>query len=224
MAAEKTNTSIQKGRTYQGLPELDAAMNQVFLTLKGMKRVNAIVEGVQRYVIELINEQDDRPLDTEFSDIHELHHARIEREISDTLARYVSWFIFDEHREFIVRGHARGLSTGEAVTELINADDVMGRLSSDYAVGWKRLRDILIHRLSYLKPGTTRWPEKKYGGVWRETRQQYRQEIRDIPLTSHVEQVKLLAINAERLHRKLQNTADAKDVKMLTSAMTQTIP
>ena len=50
---------------------------------------------------------------------------------------------------------------------------------------------MLIHRLAYLKPGSARWPEKKYGSVWREAREQYKQVVSDIPFTSQVEQVAL---------------------------------
>ena len=86
------------------------------------------------------------------------------------------------------------------------------------------LRTILIHRLSYLKPGTARWPEAKYGAVWREAREEYRQQVSDIPFTSQVEQAALLAKNAERINRALDDEKHSvKDVQMLTNSLTKTL-
>ena len=68
------------------------------------------------------------------------------------------------------------------------------------ALGRRKLGEILIHRLSYLKPGTARWPEKKYGALWREARDQHKHTISDIALTSPVEQVALLAKHADRIN------------------------
>ncbi len=60
-------------------------------------------------------------------------------------------------------------------------------------MGTQGLRDALIPRVAYLKPGSARWPEKKYGVVWREAREAYKQTVSDIPLTSKEEQMALLA-------------------------------
>ena len=86
------------------------------------------------------------------------------------------------------------------------------------------MRAILIHRLSYLKPGTARWPEAKYGSAWREAREQYRQQMSDILFTSQVEQVALLAKNAERINRALDNEElSVKDFQLLTNSLTKTL-
>ena len=88
----------------------------------------------------------------------------------------------------------------------------------------KLLRDTLIHRLSYLKPGTARWPEKKYGTLWREAREQHKRIIRDIALTSPVEQVVLLAKHADRINYKLDDKDhNVKDLQMLTHSLTKTL-
>ena len=69
-----------------------------------------------------------------------------------------------------------------------------------------------------------RWPEAKYGSVWREAREQYRQQMSDIPFTSQVEQVALLAKNAERINRALDNEKHTvKDLQLLTNSLTKTL-
>ena len=100
----------------------------------------------------------------------------------------------------------------------------MNRLAREDAVGVADVRTILIHRLSYLKPGSARWPEAKYGAVWREARGEYRQQVSDIPFTSQVEQVALLAKNAERINRALDNEEHSvKEFQMLTNSLTKTL-
>ncbi|MYA70802.1 hypothetical protein F4Y19_12070 [Candidatus Poribacteria bacterium] len=100
----------------------------------------------------------------------------------------------------------------------------MNRLAHDDALGLKLLRDTLIHRLSYLKPGTARWPEKKYGSVWREARDAYKQMIDDMPLTSPIEQAAMLVKHANRINYALENDGyTVKDLQMLTNSLTKTI-
>ena len=221
MGIERTNTALQdilqnKG-TYEGLAELKSDIEQLLHTLDGDERVEAIIDRVQRYAVELGR------IDTDLSKLQDYQEAWIKKIINQVLFGYISWFISDEHREFVVRRHAFGLSTGEAVYELVCAHKTILRLSQEDAVGYKNLRQELIHQLSYLKPGTTRWPEKKYGVLWREAREEYKREIGDVPLTSKAEQVRILAEHVARLRIQLQATSDAKEIKMLTSALNETI-
>ena len=87
----------------------------------------------------------------------------------------------------------------------------------------------MIHRLSYLKPDSPRWSEKKYGAIWREAREEYKETLRDIPLTSQTEQVALLAKQANRLDKLIEGIWDsggqieAKDVKLLFDSLTKTV-
>ena len=121
------------------------------------------------------------------------------------MLEYISRFIRDSHREFIVRCHAKGVSTTHAVLELLKKNTAIARLGQKDALGRRKLGEILIHRLSYLKPGTARWPEKKYGALWREARDQHKHTISDIALTSPVEQVALLAKHADRINYVLDS-------------------
>ena len=224
MAARKPNNTFQsalRGRTVgKGRPELQADIKELLDTLDGEERVEAIIERVQRYTLEEAGRTADDDLRA-WS--HELADA-FKKLIRQELAPYVSSFISDEHRESVVRAHARGLSTADAVRELILGDRTMIRLGQQDAVGMEDLRAILIHRLSYLKPGTARWPEAKYGAVWRQAREEYMQQVRDIPFTSKAEQIALLAKNAERINRALDNEEHSvKDFQLLTNSLTKTL-
>ena len=140
------------------------------------------------------------------------------------LHRWLSDFITDEHRAFIVRCHARGFSTAEAVSALIQEDSTMHRLSERDAIGEKELHDLLLPRFAYLKPGTARWPKKKYGDLWREAREAYKQEIQNTPLTSPMEQVALLAKHAGRISSTLDaNHYSVQEMQLLTQALVKTL-
>ena len=206
---------MSKGRT-----ELGSDIRKLLDTLDGDERVEAVIERVQRYTVEAAG----RTVDSDFRLMGKHLADEIKEIICKELAPYVSSFISDAHRELVVHAHARGLSTADAVQTLILEDGTMNRLAREDAVGVEDLRTILIHRLSYLKPGTARWPEAKYGSVWREAREEYRRQVSDIPLTSKAEQVALLAKNAERINRALDNEKNSvKDIQMLTNSLTKTL-
>ena len=224
MATKKPNTSLQnalQGRMIgEGRPELKSDIKKLFDTLDGEERVEAVIERVQRYSVEAAAET----VDSNFHLMGKHLADEIKKIIRQELAAYVSTFISDAHRGLVVRAHARGLSTADAVRELILEDRTMNRLAREDAVGVADVRTILIHRLSYLKPGSARWPEAKYGAVWREAREEYRRQVRDIPFTSQVEQVALLAKNAERISRALDKEEHSpKEFQMLTNALTKTL-
>ena len=124
----------------------------------------------------------------------------------------------------MVRAHARGGSTSEAAMELMCTDSTINRLAQDDAIGIEGLRKELVVRMSYLKPGTVRWPEKKYGVVWREAREEFKQAISDIPLTSSVEHIVLLSKQVERINRNLENPHhDLEGFQFLANMLTETL-
>ena len=224
MAEKKPNTSLQNALQSRiigkGHPELRSDIKKLLDTLDGEERVEAVIERVQRYTAEAAG----KSLDFTFQTMDQELANSLKKIIRQELAPYASSFISDAHRELVVRSHARGLSTADAVRELIRGDGTMNRLAQEDAVGVGDLRTILVHRLSYLKPGTARWPEAKYGSVWREAREEYRQQVSDIPFTSQVEQAALLAKNAERINRALDDEKHSvKDVQMLTNSLTKTL-
>ena len=147
------------------------------------------------------------------------------REIIRTeLKLWVSYFILDEHRETVVRYHARGFSTSQAITQLMLEDEIISRLSHENTMGQQGLRDILVPRMAYLKPGNPRWPEKKYGDIWRETRIQHKMELTDIPYTSAVEQITVLAKHVERIQLTLEkNELSVKELPAFTNSLTKSL-
>lgn len=231
MAAKRTKITLRdalKGDfPAKGETELWSDLKEVFKTLKGRERVEGVIERVQRYALEAAGitvRRDLGDLNEDEVDKIEDEAINIEETIREVLSRCVTDFILNSHREFVVRCHARGLSTSDAVWELMMEDEIINRLALDDAMGWKDLKKILVHRLSYLKPGTARWPEAKYGALWRETREQHRQAVSDIPFTSPVEQIAVLAKHAERINSELETkTHSAKDLQLLTNSLTKTM-
>ena len=195
-------------------------IEKLFSHYSGEKLVNMILGRVQSYVA-------DGPrnlIRTESPELNSHVFETMQEVISRILQRWVPAFISDAHREFIVRCHAHGLSTSEAVSELIYEDSTMERLSQPDVVGFKELRSILVTRLAYLKPGTARWPEKKYGDLWRKEREQHKKALRDIPLTSATEQAVLLAKHAGRLNNLLEHDEhSAADWQLLTNSLVKTL-
>ena len=132
--------------------ELDSDLNALFDTLNGYELADAIIVRIQRYAAE----RADRSADDDFRDAAESEIELIQEIVEEKLLEYISRFITDSHREFIVRCHAKGVSTTHAVLELIKKDMLIARLGQKDALGGRKLGEILIHRLSYLKPGAAR--------------------------------------------------------------------
>ncbi|MDE0681573.1 MAG: hypothetical protein OXI63_01540, partial [Candidatus Poribacteria bacterium] len=158
-------------------------LNALFNALEGDELVESVIHNVHRYIFALFGWTTDTGFDNICRDDAEMLQDTVCEELTEVIARFIS----DEHREAIVRYHARGLSTTEAIATLIVEDSIMNRLAQPDALGEQKLKDLLIPRLAYLKPGTTRWPEKKYGAVWREERQQYTEEISSTPFSTPAE-------------------------------------
>ena len=204
----------------EGQAELETDIRKLCETLSGYELADAVIARVQRFAVESLGKNSD----SDFEDMSEDDTYAIQKIIRKELESYISSFILDEYREFVVRAHARGSSTSVAVMELMSAEKTMARLAQDDAMGFDGLRKELILRMSYLKPGTVRWPEKKYGAVWREAREEYKQAISDIPLTSTVEHIALLSKLVERINRKLENQHhDLEGFQFLANMLTETL-
>lgn len=201
--------------------KLESDLKGLFDTLSGLKLAESVIARVHRYV----EAQEELTPDGDEIAYGLTKYTReaIEEEIRSVLGRYVSSFLTEAHRERIVRCHARGLSTSEAVYELMCEDSTINRLARDDAMGVKALRAQLVPRLAYLKPGSVRWPEKKYGSVWREEREQYTRELSHIPLTSQGEQAALLAKHVERIETALSGNLPVKDFLALTNSLVKTL-
>ncbi len=142
----------------------------------------------------------------------------------DELRQHLSSFISDEHRVFIVRCHAQGFSTSDAVKELIKVDKTLKRLAQKHLLGEPQLRAFLIPRLAYLKPGSVRWPEAKYGATWREARDAHKQTLRDIRFTAQEEQAALLAKQVDRINSELERGGHSLvEMQLLTNMLIKTV-
>ena len=190
-------------------------------TSDGDELLEAVIERLQRYAIEELHETD-RANFRRYKSPHML--GTIRETVSEELTGWLSNFISDAHREFIVHCHARGIPTAEAVSTLLQEDKTLSRLAQPDVMGTSNLRRALVTRLAYLKPGTARWPEKKYGALWREAREQHKRDIRDSPLTSPMEQSALLAKHVDYISEMLDDyNHNAKDVQSLTDSLIKTV-
>lgn len=225
MTVENTNAPRKRSPLEDFLAErtleVRSDLKDLFATLEGDELLEVVIERIQRYAIETLGESE-RENFRRYKSPHML--GTIRETFSEELTEWISNFISDAHREFIVRCHARGLATSEAVSTLIQEDKTLSRLAQTDVMGTPNLRRALVTRLAYLKPGTARWPERKYGAIWREAREQHKQDIRDIPLTSLMEQVALLAKHADYINEILYDSNHSvKDVQVLTDSLVKTV-
>ena len=100
--------------------------------------------------------------------------------------------ITDTHREFIVICHARRLDTAEGLVEMVNYFDEFAFLRQHIELHEKEIDGVSVEvgepgeyflpifkiwkrAFSYLRPTHSRWPNQKYGELWRETKAAYAQ-------------------------------------------------
>lgn len=98
--------------------------------------------------------------------------------------------ITDTHREFIVICHARRLETEEGLVEMVNYFDEFAFLRPYIVLREQKINSVLVEvpepgktlsplfkiwkrAFSYLHPTHTRWPNQKYGALWREAKAAY---------------------------------------------------
>lgn len=225
MTTENANTPRKKSPLEEFLSEktlkVRSDLRHLFDTLTGDELLEAVIERLQRYAVEGLHDAD-RANFRQYKSPHML--GTIRETVSEELTGWISYFISDAHREFIVHCHARGLATAEAVWALVQEDKTLSRLAEPDVMGTSTLRRVLVTRLAYLKPGTARWPEQKYGALWREVREQHKRDIRDSPLTSPMEQSALLAKHVDYINELLYDkNHDVKDVQALTDSLIKTV-
>ena len=198
---------------------LQTSIKTLFHTLYLDDVADEVVKRVQLYAIKAASKTCDMDIDR----MHANTTSTIRNIVREELTACLSHFLSDEHRKTIVCYHARGFPTSNAVVALIAEDDTLCRFAQEDALGRQELIDILIPRFAYLKPGNPRWPERKYGKLWREEREEYRQEVMDIPFVSPIEQIALLAQNSERLIAALEsNRTPVEKVPALSNSLTRT--
>ena len=119
----------------------------------------------------------------------EIYQSRI---YSELFPRCAMFPITDTHREFIVICHARRLDTEESLIEMVNYFSEFAFLRQHIELAEKHIDGVLVeveepgeHLLpifkiwkrafSYLRPTHSRWPQQKYGALWREAKAAYAQ-------------------------------------------------
>lgn len=133
----------------------------------------------------------------------------------------------DDLRRLIIRYHARGVSTTNAVKSII-LDDVYKHVTPFYLLrhgnvcGYENIKSFLVGRLSYLKPLHPRWPKKKFGELWEEERVEFVDKIKDIPLTQLEEQLQELSEHYTELKTLFQNAEKATDKERYHKCMMRT--
>ncbi len=225
MTIENANTPRKTSPLEEFVPEttlkVRSDLKDLFDTLNGDELLEAVIERLQLYAVEELHEAE-RANFRKYKPLHVL--GTIRETVSEELTGWISYFISDAHREFIVHCHARGLSTAEAVSTLVQEDKTLSQLAQPDVMGTSTLRRVLVTRLAYLKPGTARWPEKKYGTLWREAREHHKRDIRDSPFTSATEQSALLAKHVDYINELLYDkNHDVKDVQALTDSLIKTV-
>ena len=225
MTVENANTPRKKSPLEEFISEVTlearSDLKHLFETLKGDELLEAVIERLQRYAIDGLHDAE-RANFRKYKQPHML--GTIRESVAEELTGWLSHFISDAHREFIVCCHARGLSTAEAVWTLVQEDKTLSRLAEPDVMGTSTLRRALVTRLAYLKPGTARWPENKYGALWREARERHKRDIRDSPFTSPMEQSALLAKHVDYINELLHDKDHpVNDVQSLTDSLIKTV-
>ena len=95
---------IRGEKTNDEYDELTAEVSQLIVALSGYELVDAVIERVYRYAVEDYDRYVTQGVNARDPDLIDGFHALIRNELTG----YLSQFITDSHREFIVRAHARG--------------------------------------------------------------------------------------------------------------------
>ena len=101
--------------------EFVSDLKALFNSLEGLELIDAVIARIQRDAAEHLN----LSVDGDFRGITVEDLGYIREVIRDQLRQFISYFILDEHREFMVHCHARGISTTDAVTDLISENSVL---------------------------------------------------------------------------------------------------
>ena len=205
----------------QELKELPYIITKLLEVQFPYTNIDKFVTAIQEYTItKILSIFDIETIDESDEETIEI----IKNLVREILSKYITKFIEDEIRKRAVQFHAQGCTTTEVANNLIEEHPAMQRLAKDDAIGIQKLRRLLVQRLAYLKPGHPRWPEEKYGSLWREKRSRTIQETNDIPLTKTAEQVSVLVDNVKQMQIALEKEdISARDIYLITNSITKTI-
>lgn len=144
--------------------------------------------------------------------------------VTGTLARCLT----DNFRKYVIHFHARGYTTSQAIDNILFDDELQNitpfqTLHHEEVCGYEHIKKYLTNRTSYLKPTHPRWPKKKYGEYWTQTRRLYTQAINDMPLTHISEQITKLSEHYTTLDKQFAKTTDPTEMEKLHKCKMQTL-
>ena len=144
------------------------------------------------------------------------------RQIHRRVLYWLKYLLTPAIRECAVRQHAFGQSTVNVIRHILspecptpnaffylvdNLDNVQAPI-----VEW------LTPRLAYLKVGSSSFPEK-YRELWRTSRAEYLDSIKDVPLTETPEQVKALSELYARLDAAFETAETERGKSLIANSM-----
>ena len=138
------------------------------------------------------------------------------------LLYWLPYLLTQSVRACAVRQHAFGNSTVNVIKYIVspNCDT-----PNAFYYLFKRLHyfeapilEWLTPRLAYLKVGSSSFPQK-YSDLWRESRAEYLESIKDIPLTETPEQVKALSELYARLDAAFESAETERGKSLLANSM-----
>jgi len=151
---------------------------------------------------------------------------KVFRELKEV--RILNYFLTDDLRKLIIKYHARNQSTTDAVLAILR-DERYEKITPFYlfkyanVCGFTNIKQFLVARLSYLKPGNVHFPKKKYGDFWKETRQKYLDNLKEIPLTRVEEQLESLSEHYQHLETEFKDAETAIDKERFHKCMMRTM-
>ena len=133
----------------------------------------------------------------------------------------------DSLRKLVIRYHARGLSTSAAIQEILDNDNMASvtpfwLFKHSNVCGYRKIKEFLVSRLSYLKPSHPRFP-KKFADYWRSERTAYVDRIQDIPLSHPIEQLNKLSAHYTELEIAYSDAQSAVDKERYHKCMLRTM-
>lgn len=140
----------------------------------------------------------------------------------------LKYFLTDNLRKLIIKYHARNQSTTAAVLAILR-DERYEKMTPFYlfkyanVCGFENIKKFLVARLSYLKPGNVHFPKKKYGDFWKEARQEYLENLKEIPLTSVEEQLQSLSEHYQDLETEFKDAQGTTDKERFHKCMMRTM-
>lgn len=141
---------------------------------------------------------------------------------------FLTHFLTDNLRKIVIKYHVRNQSTTDAVLAIL-CDERYKDITPFYlfkfsnVCGFENIKKFLVARLSYLKPGNVHFPQKKYGKLWDEARQEYLDNLKDIPLTSVEEQLQALSEHHQDLTKAFREADKPTDKERFHKCIMRTM-